>query len=158
MAKYRRGRINEEVVKELSSILREVKDPRVSDAFISVTAAEVATDMKTETVNGVNVGYMILSGVKPDALRTLGDKIKDKDPLSVCAICSVDGEKGNLLIVCGKEAVAKGLNAGKLVKETAVLLGGGGGGRPDSAMGGINKTADVEKVLANFKDIVSAGM
>ena len=121
-------------------------------------AAQQTTDMKTETVNGVNVGYMILSGVKADALRTLGDKMKDKDPLSVCAIVSVDGEKGNLLIVCGKEAVAKGLNAGKLVKETASLLGGGGGGRPDSAMGGINKTADVEKVMATFKDIVGKGM
>ena len=46
MAKYRRGRINEEVTRELSSILREVKDPRVSEAFISVTAAEVTPDLK----------------------------------------------------------------------------------------------------------------
>ena len=35
MAKYRRGRINDEVKKELSMILREVKDPRITDAFIA---------------------------------------------------------------------------------------------------------------------------
>ena len=46
MAKHRRGRINDEVVKEISSILREVKDPRVSGAFISITAAEVTPDLK----------------------------------------------------------------------------------------------------------------
>lgn len=46
MAKYRRGRINEEMVKELSSILREIKDPRVTDAFVSVTAADVTPDLK----------------------------------------------------------------------------------------------------------------
>ena len=36
MAKYRRGRINDEMQKTLSEVLRTVKDPRVSDAFISI--------------------------------------------------------------------------------------------------------------------------
>ncbi|MBQ7335817.1 MAG: 30S ribosome-binding factor RbfA [Clostridia bacterium] len=46
MAKYRRGRINEEMQKELTVILRKVKDPRVSDAFISITAADCTADLK----------------------------------------------------------------------------------------------------------------
>ena len=46
MAGYRRGRINEEVVRELSSIVREVKDPRVQKAIVSITAADVTADMK----------------------------------------------------------------------------------------------------------------
>lgn len=46
MAKYRQGRINEEIQKEMTSILRRVKDPRVSDAFISVTAADCTADLK----------------------------------------------------------------------------------------------------------------
>ncbi|MBE6611729.1 MAG: 30S ribosome-binding factor RbfA [Ruminococcaceae bacterium] len=46
MAKYRRGRINEEMVKEMASILREIKDPRVTDNFVSVTAADVTPDLK----------------------------------------------------------------------------------------------------------------
>lgn len=46
MAGYRRGRVNEEVARELSSIIREVKDPRVSKALISITAADVTADMK----------------------------------------------------------------------------------------------------------------
>lgn len=46
MANYRRGRINDEMQKEVAVILREVKDPRVCDAFISVTAAEVTPDLK----------------------------------------------------------------------------------------------------------------
>ena len=46
MANYRRGRINDEMQKEVAMILREVKDPRVCDAFISVTAAEVTPDLK----------------------------------------------------------------------------------------------------------------
>ncbi len=46
MAKYRRGRINDEIQKEMTSILRKVKDPRISDAFISITAADCTADLK----------------------------------------------------------------------------------------------------------------
>lgn len=46
MANYRRGRINDEMLKEIATVLREVKDPRVQDAFVSVTAAEVTPDLK----------------------------------------------------------------------------------------------------------------
>lgn len=46
MAKYRQGRINDEIQKEMTSILRKVKDPRVSDAFISITAVDCTADLK----------------------------------------------------------------------------------------------------------------
>lgn len=46
MASYRRGRINDEMKKELAYILRDVKDPRLSDAFISVTAVDATPDLK----------------------------------------------------------------------------------------------------------------
>ena len=46
MANYRRGRINDEMQKVLAEIIREVKDPRVKDAFISITGAEVTPDLK----------------------------------------------------------------------------------------------------------------
>ena len=46
MAKHRRGRINDEVRNEVAAALREVKDPRVQNAFVSVTGAEVTPDLK----------------------------------------------------------------------------------------------------------------
>lgn len=46
MAKYRRDRINVEMVRELAAILREIKDPRVTDNFVSITAADVTPDLK----------------------------------------------------------------------------------------------------------------
>ena len=46
MANYRRNRINEEMQKEMMNILRGVKDPRVQDAFMSVTAVDVTPDLK----------------------------------------------------------------------------------------------------------------
>ena len=46
MAGYRKARVNDETVKALSTIIREVKDPRVSGAFVSITGAEVTPDLK----------------------------------------------------------------------------------------------------------------
>ena len=46
MAKYRRGRINDEVQKELAQIVREIKDPRVSGVMVCITGVEVTPDLK----------------------------------------------------------------------------------------------------------------
>ncbi len=46
MAGYRKARVNDETVKALSTIIREVKDPRVSGSFVSITGAEVTPDLK----------------------------------------------------------------------------------------------------------------
>ena len=66
MAKYRQGRINDEFQKEVAMILRDVKDPRVSGAFISVTAAEVTPDLKF-----AKVYYSALMGDKKEIRRGL---------------------------------------------------------------------------------------
>ena len=44
MAKHRRGRINDEMKKEIAEALRSIKDPRVTEAFVTVTATEVTPD------------------------------------------------------------------------------------------------------------------
>ena len=46
MASNRISRINEEIQKELSSLLRTVKDPRVQDCMISITRVETTPDLR----------------------------------------------------------------------------------------------------------------
>lgn len=50
MAKYRRGRINDAVAQELAVALREVREPKVVDNFVSITRAEVAPDLRVATI------------------------------------------------------------------------------------------------------------
>ena len=66
MAKYRQGRINDEIQKEIAQILRDVKDPRVSGAFISITGAEVTPDLKY-----AKVYYYALMGDKKEVRKGL---------------------------------------------------------------------------------------
>ena len=46
MASNRIGRINEEIQKELASLLRNLKDPRVQDTMISITHVEATPDLR----------------------------------------------------------------------------------------------------------------
>ncbi|MBR3806009.1 MAG: 30S ribosome-binding factor RbfA [Clostridia bacterium] len=50
MAKYRRGRINDAVAEELAVALREVREPKVQNNFVSITRADVAPDLKFASV------------------------------------------------------------------------------------------------------------
>lgn len=66
MANYRKGRINDEMAKELAMAMRTVKDPRVSDAFVSVTAVDVTADLKY-----AKVYYSFLRGDKKEIAQGL---------------------------------------------------------------------------------------
>lgn len=46
MASNRIGRINEEIQKELSALIRNLKDPRVQDTMISITRVETTPDLR----------------------------------------------------------------------------------------------------------------
>ena len=107
-------------------------------------------------VKGVNVVATKLEDATADVLRTMGDGIKEKAPNMVAVLSSVNGEKVNLLCVCGAEAVKKGAHAGKIIKEVAKIVGGGGGGRPDSATAGGKNPAKLEEALEAVNNIVDA--
>ena len=46
MPSNRIGRINEEIQRELSELLREVKDPRVKKTMVSVTRVDTTADLR----------------------------------------------------------------------------------------------------------------
>ena len=88
-----------------------------------------------------------------DAVRSLGDTIKDKEPNAVAVFAIHSGDKLNFLSVCGKSAVANGAHAGNILREVSAVTGGKGGGRPDSAMSGgkeISKIADALGIVADL--------
>jgi len=108
-----------------------------------------------KTVKDLHVLATTRNGVDTAELRTMGDFLRDKDPKAVAVIASINGEKITFLAVCGKEAVARGIKAGDLVKNVCAICGGKGGGKPDSAMGGGSDPLKVDDALASVDDFVS---
>ena len=107
-----------------------------------------------KTVGGLHIITGTRQNVDANALRTMGDFLRDKDPSVVAVLASTNGEKVTFLAVCGKEAVAHGIKAGDLVKSVSAVCGGKGGGKPDSAMGGGTDLLKVDDALATVDDFV----
>ena len=57
--------------------------------------------------------------------------------------------------VCGKDAVAKGIKAGDLIKNVTALCGGKGGGKPDCAQGGGTDLMKLDDALATVDSFVA---
>ena len=109
-----------------------------------------------KTVGGLHIITGTRQNMDANALRAMGDFMRDKDPSVVAVLASINGEKVSFLAVCGKEAVAKGIKAGDLVKAVSAVCGGKGGGKPDSAMGGGTDLLKVDDALATVDDFVTA--
>ena len=88
-------------------------------------------------------------------LRQMGDMLRDKASNVVAVLATVNGEKITFLAVCGKEAVAKGIKAGEIIKNVTAICGGKGGGKPDSAMGGGTDILKLDDALASIDDFVA---
>ena len=109
-------------------------------------------------VDGVRIVTVYLNGTTPDTLRSMMDKLRDKEPNAVGALIGTDGSKTTLAVGVGKNALARGLKAGALVKQIAAIAGGNGGGKPDFAMAGIRDTSKINDALNAVEGIVKENL
>ena len=109
-------------------------------------------------VDGVRIVTVYLNGTTPDTLRSMMDKLRDKEPNAVGALIGTDGSKTTLAVGVGKNALARGLKAGALVKQIVAIAGGNGGGKPDFAMAGIRDTSKIDDALNAVEGIVKENL
>ncbi len=130
--------------KKLESLTQQIANAKTAALFDNA-----------KEVNGIKLVSAKMEDTAPDALRKLGDSVKDRNEAVIALFAGTTGEKGTFYCVCTKEAVAKGGNAGKIVKEIAAVTGGKGGGKPDGAMAGAGDIAKIDEALAKFTEVVS---
>ena len=78
--------------------------------------------MAAKELGGLKVLTANRSGLDANEMRRMGDFLRDKEPGVVGVLASINGEKVSLLAVCGKEAVAKGIKAGDIIKAIAPIV------------------------------------
>lgn len=146
-----------ELLKRCTSVMHDIRElERERDALQSEISSLRTKSLfeNAADVGGVKVITAMFTGIKPDMLRKMGDEIKSHRSDIVAVIAGVDGEKENFLAVAGKDAIAKGVHAGKIVGKVAAITGGKGGGRPDSAMAGIGDRFKIDEALDKTVEIV----
>ncbi len=110
-----------------------------------------------QEVNGVNVVCGKTNAGSMDELREVADMTSSKldTPSVVVLACANDG-KVNLVVKATKEANAKGIHAGKIIKEAAAIVGGGGGGRPDMAQAGGKNAEALPQAFDKAVEVIKA--
>lgn len=148
-----------ELCQRISQHMDEMKDLRHS--LEQLRSKEMLGQAQQFLLSAKEVGDLkVLTAIMPpesdaNALRKTGDFLRDKQTNVVAVLAAVNDEKISFLAVCGKDAIAKGVKAGDLVKNVCNICGGKGGGKPDSAMGGGKDMLKLDDALAAVDDFVS---
>ena len=121
----------------------EQKANELADRIASSQLDEI--ESKVKNFKGVNALVQAVNVDDIDALRSLGDKMRDKVGGVVVLANIASEDKINILAMATKDATKAGIHCGNIVKEVAKITGGNGGGRPDMAQAGgrdVNKLHD----------------
>ena len=145
-------------IEQQAAELREAK--RVIEQYKAKESAGGADALlgSAKTVGGLHIVTCRNGECDANALRRMGDVLRDKDSTVVAVIAAVNGDKITFQCVCGKDAVAKGVRAGDIIKNITAIAGGKGGGKPDSAMGGGNDVSRLDDALRAVESFVESRM
>lgn len=146
-----------EIQHRITAVVNELheKDKTIQKLNVELSKLKSADAFsKPVKIGDIELYVGRVDGTTPDALRKMGDELKEKSGNTVGIIAGVLGDKASIVAVSAKDAVAMGVKAGDLVREVAKLAGGGGGGRPDSAMAGAKDITKLDDALSKAADIV----
>ena len=141
----------EAVMAENKAMSKELDDMKAKIAASKVTS--LFDD--AEEVGGVKIASAYFTGTSGDTLRGMCDTIRDNaKAAAVAVLVGKSDDKITMAVTVTKDAQAKGLKAGNLVKEISAIAGGKGGGKPDFAMAGLKDETKIDEALAAVKGIV----
>ena len=146
-----------DIAKRADAVMSELKETQknLEKAEAQLANAKMGSILDGAVeVDGIKVIAKELKGADANELRKMTDIIKADNSDAVAVFAGINGEKLTFCAACGKDAVAKGVHAGNLVREIAKLTGGNGGGKPDSAMAGGKDITQCDYALSKVVDIV----
>ncbi len=108
-----------------------------------------------QDVSGVKIISRVFKDVDVNALRELSDSVRERVQNCVVIFGSDTDGKAMLLYAATSKAVEKGVDCGRLVKETVGIVGGGGGGRKDMAQAGGKDASGLHKAIDEAVKIAS---
>ncbi|MCL2173027.1 MAG: alanine--tRNA ligase [Candidatus Bathyarchaeota archaeon] len=116
----------------------------------TVKASDVAQE-----INGVSIVKRDFGEViDVDRMVTTGGEVIKQNPAVVAVFYGSDGKTARIMIMAGDHAVAKGVHAGQIIKQSAPLIGGGGGGRPNFAQGGGTLPDKLQDAIKTAEDTI----
>ncbi len=147
-----------ELVHRAEGVMNEIKNmQKTAEALADKIANAKASNLMAgaKHVGDVDVFTAQNDGVSIDELKKLGDAIKEHNKNAVIVLATKFDGKITFVAMAAKEAVAKGIHAGRIIKEVTAVAGGSGGGKPDMAQGGGREADKIDNALAVVDEIVA---
>ena len=145
----------------LDSFIQETEDLRRQlEGFQKTSLRGEAEELlgKVQDVDGVKVVAGRTSAGSADAMREMGDFLRDKLGSVVVALAAVVEGSPILITMVTPDLVARGLHAGNIARDTAKVMGGGGGGRPEMAQAGGKEPEKLDEALSGVPGLVRQGL
>jgi alanyl-tRNA synthetase len=139
---------------EAKRLAREVDQLKMKVALGGSSGKGGTTDEPID-VNGIKLVTKRVSGLEKSSLRGISDSLRDRVGSGVVVLASENDGKVGLVVSVTKDLTSR-LQAGRIVKELAPIVGGGGGGRPDFAEAGGKDPSRIDELLAKAPEVVRA--
>jgi alanyl-tRNA synthetase len=137
---------------ETKRLAREVEQLKMKAALGGGSTTGAAWNEAVD-VKGVKVLARRVSGLEKGALRGLSDTLRDRLGSGVVVIASENDGKVALVVSVTKDLTSR-IQAGRLVKELAPIVGGGGGGRPDFAEAGGKDPSKIDELISRAPGLI----
>lgn len=148
----------ENMMKRLESLMAEQKEMAKEMEKLKAKMAGGAVEdilKQKEEIKGICVICTQVLQADANALRTMGDQLKNKLGSGIIVLASETEGKVNLLAMATEDAVKSGIHAGNIIKAAASICGGGGGGRPNMAQAGGKDVTKIGKALEKAKELIT---
>jgi alanyl-tRNA synthetase len=104
-------------------------------------------------VSGITVAIQRADGLEKSALRGLSDSLRDRLGSGVVVLAAETDGKVTIVVSVTKDLTSR-LQAGRVVRELAPIVGGGGGGRPDFAEAGGKDPSKIGDLLKAVPEVL----
>jgi alanyl-tRNA synthetase len=138
----------ERLVRELKEVTAE-KRKLVKEIALRTTI-EVTETKKIDAVNVVMRDFR--DSIDVDRMVQTANEIIKRDEATVTIFYGADGKTARVMVMAGKKAVEKGVDAGEIAREASAVLGGGGGGKANFAQGGGTKVDKLQKAIEKAEE------
>jgi alanyl-tRNA synthetase len=149
---------NEDVLAKVEKLQARVSElDKKLTGLQAESAGSLAKKLAAEAVSvkGVKVITHSLKEGGNEALRVLGERLRDHFPSGVIALGAVDPAQGKAFLqVLVSSDLVKQFNAGKLIQASAPLIDGKGGGKPEQAQAGGTKISGLDAALEHIVSLL----
>jgi alanyl-tRNA synthetase len=145
--------IVQRLLADVKRLAREIEALKMKAALGGARSESGGAQDDTREVKGVKLIARRVSGLEKGALRGLSDSLRDRLGSGIVVIASENDGKVALVVSVTKDLTSR-IQAGRIVKEIAPIVGGGGGGRPDFAEAGGKDPSKIDELIAKAPDLI----